>query len=69
MLDLADDELRAYISGQETPDDLLATVVILAKELLYRREEAKKNDFYIDELEKRLEPCSCQSGKCLQHDD
>ena len=69
MLDLSDDELRAYVSGQETPDDLLATVVILAKELLYRREEAKKNDFYIDELETRLEPCTCQSGKCLQHDD
>lgn len=69
MSDLTDDELRAYVSGQETPDDLLATVVILAKELLYRRDEAKKNDVYIDDLEKRLEPCTCQSGKCWQHDD
>ena len=41
----------------------------MARELLYRREEAKGNDHYIEDLERRLSPCTCQSGKCWQHDD
>ena len=44
-------------------------IKILAKETLYRRKEAKGNDVYIESLEKRLSPCTCESGKCWHHED
>ena len=72
---LTDLQLRAILNRESkglresglpwTADDIIDNVV---QELVFRREENAKNDVYIEGLEKRLEPCTCESGKCWQHD-
>jgi len=57
------------IFGNPRPTTTDGEVQSMAKELLYRRREAEKNDIYIESLEKQLAPCTCQSGKCWHHDD
>jgi hypothetical protein len=76
MSRFTDDDLRAILNREcrgllesNLPWSANDIVDDMAKELLYRREEAEKNDVYIEKLERRLEPCTCESGKCLQHDD
>ena len=69
MSSLSNDELQEILDDDKPDDIHRASIHAMAKELLYRRDEAEKNDTYIESLEKRLEPCTCQSGRCLQHDD